>query len=73
MANIVSNSKFVLNKQWKYSSSVQKSAILGFDGRSASIFRINADYCINPWFYILQLINLLYLSLIIFKTNFSYI
>lgn len=48
MANIVSNSKFVVNKQWKYSSSVQKSAILGFDGRSASIFRINADYCINP-------------------------
>ena len=38
--------KFILNKQWKYSSSVQKSAILGFNGRSASIFRINTDYCI---------------------------
>ena len=41
-----SSIKFILNKQWKYSSSVQKSAILGFNGRSASIFRINTDYCI---------------------------
>ncbi|NLZ34775.1 hypothetical protein [Clostridium isatidis] len=45
MANIVSI--FTVNKQWKYSSSVQKSAILGFYGRSASIFRINTNYCIN--------------------------
>lgn len=50
MANIVSIFKFTTNKQWKYSSSVQKSAILGFNGRSASIFRINTNYCINPWF-----------------------
>lgn len=48
MANIVSIFKFTTNKQWKYSSSVQKSAILGFNGRSASIFRINTNYCINP-------------------------
>lgn len=35
MANIVGT----VNKQWKYSSSVVKSAILDFNGRSASIFR----------------------------------
>lgn len=48
MANIVGTVKFTLNKQWKYSSSVTKSAILDFGGRSASIFRISTDYCINP-------------------------
>lgn len=48
MANVVSTVKFKLNKQWKYSSSVMKSAILGFHGRSASIFRKSTDYCINP-------------------------
>jgi hypothetical protein len=48
MAYIVSNFEFISNKQWKYSSSVQKSAISGFNGRSASIFRRNTNYCINP-------------------------
>lgn len=38
MASTSSNVKFVLNKQWKYSSSVMKSAILAFYGRGASIF-----------------------------------
>lgn len=40
--------KTTLNKQWKYSSSVTKSAILGFKGRSMSIFIISTDCCINP-------------------------
>ncbi len=44
----VSAFRFNSNKQWKYSSSVTKSAILGFNGRSASIFRISTDYCANP-------------------------
>ena len=48
MANIVSTVSFTLNKQWKYSSSVTKSAILDFNGRSAPFFRISTDYCINP-------------------------
>lgn len=48
MDNIVSTVMVTLNKQWKYSSSVTKSAILGSNGRSASIFRISTDYCINP-------------------------
>jgi hypothetical protein len=46
MANIVGI--VTVNKQWKYSSSVTKSAILGFNGRGASIFRINTDCCVNP-------------------------
>lgn len=48
MSDIVCTVKFTINKQWKYSSSVTKSAILAFNGRSASIFRISTDYCINP-------------------------
>jgi hypothetical protein len=50
MANIVGTMELTFNKQWKYgsSSSVTKSAILTFNGRSASIFRIDTDYCINP-------------------------
>jgi hypothetical protein len=49
MANIVGTVKFTLNKQWKYScsSSVTKSANSGVNGRGASIFRIDTDYCIN--------------------------
>ncbi|MDF2984539.1 MAG: hypothetical protein K0R50_49 [Eubacterium sp.] len=46
MANVVGT--IMTNKQWKYSSSVVKSAILGFDGRSMSIFRISTDDCIKP-------------------------
>lgn len=48
MANIVGTVEVTLNKQWKYSSSVTKSAISGFNGRGASIFRISTDYCIKP-------------------------
>lgn len=48
MANIVGTVKFTLNKQWKFSSSISKSANSSFDGRGASIFRISTDYCINP-------------------------
>lgn len=48
MANIVSTVSLTLNKHWEYSSSVTKSAISCFNGRSASIFRISTDYCINP-------------------------
>lgn len=48
MAYKVGTVKFVINKQWKYSSCVTKSAISDFDGRSASIFRISTGYCINP-------------------------
>lgn len=48
MADIVGTVKFTLNKQWKYSSSVTKSAISSCKGRSMSIFRINTDYWINP-------------------------
>jgi hypothetical protein len=47
MANIVSTVGFVINKQWKYSSSVVKSAILHFNGRSASIFKSSTDSCID--------------------------
>jgi hypothetical protein len=39
MANIVGTVEVHFNKQWKYSSSVVKSAILTFNGRSASIFK----------------------------------
>lgn len=48
MANTVGTGKVTSNKHWKFSSSVTKSAILGFNGRSASIFRISTDYCIIP-------------------------
>lgn len=48
MDSIVSTVKVTLNKQWKYSSSVTKSDILVFNGRSASIFRISTGYCVNP-------------------------
>ncbi len=46
MANIVSIDVVSLNKQWKYSSAISKSAISAFRGRSASFFRISTDYCI---------------------------
>lgn len=46
MANIIGTVKFKLNKQWKYSSSVMKSAILDFYGRSASIFITSTNYFI---------------------------
>ncbi|WP_297427845.1 hypothetical protein [Clostridium sp.] len=48
MANIVGTIEFILNKQWISSSSFTKTAISAFDGRSASFFRINTDYAINP-------------------------
>lgn len=48
MVNVVGTVDMVLNKQWKYSSSVTKSAISDVNGRSASFFRISTDYCINP-------------------------
>jgi hypothetical protein len=37
-----------VSKQCKYSSSVTKAGNSFFCGRSASIFRICTDYCINP-------------------------
>lgn len=46
MANIVGTVKFIINKQWKYSSSVSKNGFQRFDGRSASIFRISTCYSI---------------------------
>ena len=36
------------NSQLKYSCSYTKGATTGFQGRSASFFRINAGYRINP-------------------------
>jgi hypothetical protein len=48
MACIVSTVGLSINKQWKYSSSVVKSAFLELNGRSASIFRESTNYCINP-------------------------
>lgn len=48
MAYRVGTDGFVINKQWKYSSCVTKSAISEFDGRSASIFRKSTGCCINP-------------------------
>ncbi|WP_185966849.1 hypothetical protein [Clostridium sp. HBUAS56017] len=48
MRNIVSTVNFTLNKRWTFSSSVTKTAILGVNGISASIFRISTNYCINP-------------------------
>ncbi|SFC87806.1 hypothetical protein SAMN05421842_1129 [Clostridium uliginosum] len=48
MANIVSTVRIILNKRWKYSSSITKSAISAFNGRSASIFRISTYYSVNP-------------------------
>lgn len=46
MSNIVGTLN--LNGIIKYSSSGTKTAISGFNGISASIFRICANYCINP-------------------------
>lgn len=48
MANIVGTIEVISNKQWISSSSFNKTAILAFNGRSASIFRISTDYSINP-------------------------
>lgn len=48
MANIVGTVEFITNKQWISSSSFTKTAILAFNGRSASIFRINTNYSIEP-------------------------
>ncbi len=48
MANIISTVGLSVNKQWKYSSSVVKSALFDLNGRGASIFRISTDYCVNP-------------------------
>jgi hypothetical protein len=48
MANIVSTVGFYINKQWKYSSSVVKSAFLHFNGRGASIFKTSTNYHMNP-------------------------
>jgi hypothetical protein len=48
MGNIVGTANFILNKHWQYSSSVTKSANSSFNGRSACIFRVSTDYCINP-------------------------
>lgn len=46
MANIVGI--VVSKEQWIYSSSFTKTANLGFNGRGASIFRINTNCCVNP-------------------------
>ncbi len=46
MAYMVSAVRVCVNKQWKYSSAISKSAMLAFKGRSASFFRISTDYCI---------------------------
>jgi hypothetical protein len=43
MIHIVDSAKITLNDQFKFSSFVSKNGILVFDGRSASIFRINTD------------------------------
>lgn len=43
MNNAVRTEKFILNKQSKFSSSVSKNGIFTNDGRSVSIFSINAD------------------------------
>ena len=51
MENIVGTIKFKLNKQWKYSSSVTKSATSTLKGRSAFIFRKSTDYYLNSWVY----------------------
>lgn len=48
MAGIISTIGLSVNKQWNYSSSVVKSAILDFNGIGASIFRKDTNYCINP-------------------------
>lgn len=48
MANIVGTVEFISNKQWISSSSFTKTAILVFNGRSASFFRENTNYSINP-------------------------
>jgi len=46
MVYVVGTVKVSLNKQWKYSSAISKSAMSAFKGRSASFFRISSDYCI---------------------------
>lgn len=48
MANIVSVIKVILNKKQKFSNLFTKFGFFLFNGRSASIFKISADYSINP-------------------------
>jgi hypothetical protein len=48
MVNVISTVQVLTNKQWDYSSSVVKSGLFHFNGRSASIFRISTKFCINP-------------------------
>lgn len=43
MANQVGTVNFALNREWKYSSFVSKSAIRLFYGRSASFFEISTN------------------------------
>ncbi len=47
MANIVGTFKFTLNKKWKFSCSISKSATSAFYGRSASIFITSTNYSEN--------------------------
>jgi hypothetical protein len=48
MGEIVSTFGFSLNKLCRFSSSVAKNGNSYVNGRSASIFKIDTDYCINP-------------------------
>jgi hypothetical protein len=48
MDYIVSALEFNKNAQIKYSSSYTKGDILGYYGRSASIFRISTSFGLNP-------------------------
>lgn len=45
MSNTIKTANFVLNEQYKFSSSVSKNGIFSIDGRSVSIFSINTDDC----------------------------
>ena len=46
MVYVVGTVKVSINKQWKYSSSISKSGMLAFIGRSASFFTISTDCCV---------------------------
>jgi len=48
MVNIVSAVRVTCKKILESSSSYAKNGISAFNGRSASIFRISANYSINP-------------------------
>lgn len=45
MNSTIDTANYIMNKQCKFSSSVSKNGIFSNDGRSVSIFSINADDC----------------------------